>query len=300
MNIPVSVIILTQDEEINIRACLESAAWSDDVILVDSGSRDKTLVIAKSARPDVRIFSHPFQDFGDQRNWALDHTNPKNEWILFVDADERIPPACATAIGTAVRKSEIRNPKSEIVEPVGFYLAPRNYFLGRWIKHCSLYPSWQLRLLKKGHVRFQKEGHGQREVTDGPLGYIREPYDHFGFSKGLSEWMMRHNTYSSAEAEHLRDLAAERLVPRDLYCQNAVARRRCVKRLAARAPGLRPWIRFLYSYVLRCGFLDGYLGLVYCLLYLAHGLAIQAKMAERDLLAVARGRSDGRQFNRRA
>ena len=154
MKSPITIVILTFNETVNIADCLNSVAWADDVIVVDSGSTDDTVALARRVRLDVRVFEHPFQDFGDQRNWALDNTNPKNEWILFLDADERITSACAEAIQNA-----IRNPEDQ----VGFFLSCRNFFLGKWIKHCSLYPSWQLRLLKKGQVRYRKEGHGQRE-----------------------------------------------------------------------------------------------------------------------------------------
>src|SRR5262245_26006878 len=166
---PLSVIILTYNEVENIPSCLSSVEWADDVILVDSGSTDGTVDLARKVRSDVRTFMHPFGDFGAQRNWALDETTPKHDWVLFLDADERCDPGCAAAIRQAVMSPG---------HHVGFYLTYRNFFLDRWIKHCTLYPTWQLRLLKLGAVRFEKEGHGQREVTEGPLGYIREPYDH--------------------------------------------------------------------------------------------------------------------------
>jgi glycosyltransferase involved in cell wall biosynthesis len=266
----VSVIILTLDEEVNIRACMESLAWADDVIVVDSGSRDKTILLARQARSDVRMFTHSFQNFGDQRNWALDHTQPKHEWILFLDADERCTPACANAIQSAVQ-----NPGNS----AGFFLTCRNYFLGRWIKHCSFYPSWQLRLLKAGQVRFRKEGHGQREVSEGSLRYIPEPYNHFGFSKGIEHWIARHNIYSTNEVELIRQLRQQPLDLKDLFCPDPVRRRRTLKSIAART-GCRPLFRFVYMYVFRAGFLDGYPGFVFCMLRVSHEIHITAKLAE--------------------
>ena len=271
-----SVIVLTHDEEVNIRDCLACLDWSDDVIIVDSGSRDRTLEIARATRSDVRVFEHPFTDFGDQRNWALDHSGPKHSWILFVDADERITEGCARAIRSAVG------------QPggfVGFYLCSRSFFLGRWIKRCTLYPSWQLRLLKTGGVRFQKEGHGQREVTDGPLGYVAEPYDHYGFSKGLEHWIARHNRYSTEEVELIRRLRGEPPALGDLF-KDPVARRRCLKRLAARA-GCRPMLRFLYLYFLRGGFLEGRPGFDFCRLRVAHEIHITVKLPESEQAASA-------------
>ena len=270
---PVTVIILTLNEEANIRGCLESVAWSDDIVVVDSGSGDRTVLLARQARPDVRLFTHAFRNFGDQRNWALDHTQPKHEWVLFLDADERCTPTCADAICAAVQ-----NPGNS----AGFFLTCRNFFLGRWIKHCTFYPSWQLRLLKMGRVRFRKEGHGQREVSEGPLRYIPEPYDHFGFSKGIDHWIARHNVYSSNEVELIRQLRADPLALKHLWSPDPVQRRRCLKRVAARA-GCRPLFRFLYMYVFRAGFLDGYPGFVFCMLRVSHEIHITAKLAEARL-----------------
>ena len=265
----VTAIVLTRDEEINIEPCLQSLVWADEVVVADSFSTDRTLELAQRARPDVRIIQRAFTDFGDQRNWALDNASPRNDWILFVDADERITPACAQAISAA-----IANPGDK----VGFFLTCRNFFMDRWIRHCTLYPSWQLRLLKKGQVRFRKEGHGQREVTDGPLGYLREPYDHFGFSKGVEHWKARHKVYAANEADLIFRLRSEPLAMRSLLSPDPVIRRRCLKRLAARAP-LRPLLRFFYIYIWRRGFLDGRPGFVFAMLRVGHEVQITAQLA---------------------
>jgi glycosyltransferase involved in cell wall biosynthesis len=268
--IPLTAIVLTQDEAGNIAKCLHAIASIDDVVVVDSGSTDDTLALARAARPEARIFHHPFLDFGDQRNWALDNCQPRHEWILFVDADETCDPELLAEI-----EGFIRDPGSF----VGGYVAGRNYFLGRWLKHTTFFPSYQLRLLKQGEVRFRKMGHGQAEVTDGPLRYLRHGWRHEGLSKGVAQWIDRHNRYSSAEREHRRALASEPLAIGEAFSSDAVVRRRALKRLAARLPG-RPLWRFLYAYVWRRGFLDGYPGFLYCLLYLAHDIHIAVKTAE--------------------
>ena len=269
--LPLSAIILTFDEACNIEDCLDCLGWVDDVIIVDSGSADQTIQIVRRVRPDARVYTHPFRDFGDQRNWAIDEAEPKHEWILFIDADERCTADCAAAIRAATQ-----DPNGH----VGFYLTYRNIFLGRWIRRCTLFPSWQLRLLKHGSVRYRKEGHGQREVTDGPLGYIHEPYDHYGFSKGIAHWIERHNAYSTNEAELIGRLRSERIAPWDLFCRDPIRRRRCLKRLASRVRWFRPVVRFVYLYIFRLGFLDGRAGLVFCLLRFAHEIHIMAKLAE--------------------
>jgi glycosyltransferase involved in cell wall biosynthesis len=274
--IPVSVIILTRNEAVNIVPCVSNLHRFGEIIVVDSGSTDGTLDLLRARFPGVRVLHHPFEDFGQQRNWALDHAGARYEWVLFFDADERCTPEFGNAIAAAVS-----NPGDH----VGFFLCYRNLFLGRWIRHCTMYPSWQLRLLKRGCVRYQKEGHGQREVMNGPAGYIREPYDHLGFSKGIANWIARHNEYSTNEIELITRLAAAPLNPStvlsSLVSRDPVARRRALKQLASRTP-FRPLVRFVYLYILRLGFLDGRPGLLFCLLRLAHELHIMVKLAEAN------------------
>lgn len=265
---PLSVIVLTRDEELNIGDCLRSVDWAEDVIVVDSGSTDETVVRARMARPDVKVHMHAFRDFGDQRNWALENTGPRHEWILFLDADERCTVGCEEAIRTATGGRDSK---------VGYFLTYRNFLMGRWIRRSTLYPSWQLRLLKKGHVRYQKEGHGQKEVADGELGYLHAPYDHYGFSKGIRDWLRKHAAYTSAEVELVRRLGAEPVQFRDLLQGDPIARRRSLKRLAARLVWVRALIAFPYRYLFRGGILDGVPGLVFCLLWSWVELQIAAK-----------------------
>ncbi|MEM8973293.1 MAG: glycosyltransferase family 2 protein [Pseudomonadota bacterium] len=273
-SIPLTVIILTYNEESNIEACINGMASVDDIVIVDSLSADGTVKLAQSARPDVRVFTNKFKDFGDQRNWALDNVAPRHQWILFVDADE----FCSEEFLQEVAQF-IANPTGR----VGAYVAGKNYFLGRWLKHTTMYPSYQLRLLKLGEVRFRKEGHGQREVTDGELHYLTEGWRHEGFSKGLHQWIERHNQYSTDEVELILRLRRERINWLHLFSRSPIPRRRALKQLGAKLP-FRPLTRFLYMYILRRGFLDGYAGFVFCSLRFAHDIHIVAKLAERTAL----------------
>lgn len=268
---PVTVIILTHNEERNIADCLQSVDWAEDVIIVDSGSSDATIELARQTRADVRTFTHPFQDFGDQRNWALDQTAPRHIWILFLDADERVTPELARSINQVATSQ---------ADPVGYYLCCRNMFLGKWIKRCTRFPTWQLRLLKLGEVRYEKMGHGQREVTTGTLAYLNEPYDHYGFSQGVAHWIARHNKYSTEEISHIATLRQEPLALGDLFSRDRVVRTRCLKRIAARLP-CRPVIAFCYLYIFKLGFLDGYAGLMFCLLNFTHEIHMTVKLAEK-------------------
>ena len=276
---PITVIILTHNEERNIGDCIRSLAWAEDVIVVDSGSTDSTVEIATQTRSDLRTFQHPFQDFGDQRNWSLAETAPRHNWILFLDADERCTPELSKSIENAVTHES---------GVVGYYLCYRNYFLGRWIKRCTRFPTWQLRLLKRGEVQYEKMGHGQKEVTTGRLDYLHEPYDHYGFSQGVSHWIARHNRYSSEEIGLILNLRQQPLALGDLRSRDRIARTRCMKRIASRLP-FRPLIGFLYLYVWKRGFLDGYAGLMFCLLRLTHEIHMLVKLEERRLAPLSKG-----------
>jgi glycosyltransferase involved in cell wall biosynthesis len=272
---PLTAIILTQDEAANIRGCIERLDWVKDVVLLDSGSTDETIAIAKDTRADVRVFSHWFTDFGAQRNWALDHTGPL-EWVLFLDADEHCTEPCATCIQEAVKSP---------AEFVGYYLAARNFFLGTWIRRSTMHPSWQLRLLKLGQVRFQRRGHGQQEVTEGPLGRLAVPYDHYPFSKGVSGWIERHNRYSSMEGELILALREQPMGLADLFQGDPVKRRRCLKRIFARMQITRPLVMFLYTYFIRLGVLDGKAGLAFSFLRVSHEIHNIVKIWELQAAA---------------
>jgi glycosyltransferase involved in cell wall biosynthesis len=275
MRLPLTAIILTHNEAGNMSRCLAALHCVDDVVLLDSGSSDNTVALAQELRPDIRVFEHPFEDFGAQRNWALDHAAPRYPWVLFVDADEYCEPELL---------SEIHDFIAAPGSVVGAFIAGKNYFLGTWLRRTTFYPSYQLRLLKMGQVRYRKEGHGQREVTDGELCYLRNGWRHEGFSKGVHQWVARHNQYSTDEVDLILRLRHEPVEWRALVGADPILRRRALKVLAARVPA-RPFWRFLYTYVIRRGFLDGRAGLDYCLLRVAHDLHIGVKIRERRALS---------------
>ena len=135
--------------------------------------------------------------------------------------------------------------------------------MGRGLKHAGMYPSYQVRFGRRDALRFVDHGHGQREVQPPEqVGTLRNPLDHYNFSKGVNDWFARHLRYAEREA---RLMLAEREQPlqlSDLFRRDATVRRRALKRVAGHLP-LRPWLRFAYVYVLRGGFLDGAAGLRY-------------------------------------
>ena len=199
----VSAIILTKDEAQDLPDCLDSIAWIDDRIVVDSGSTDETVAIAE--KRGARVFRNPFQSFAQQRNWALDNCAPEYDWILYMDADER----CTRAFENAVT-AKINLAQADIA---GFYCCWKMMYEGVWLKRCDSFPKWQLRLVGKGRARFVDFGHGQKEgEVNGRLEYIGEPYLHLPMSKGFDVWWQRHNRYANQEA-------AARLMVRPLATQ---------------------------------------------------------------------------------
>jgi glycosyltransferase involved in cell wall biosynthesis len=264
-----SIYILTYNEETDIAACIESALLSDDVVVVDSMSTDRTVAIA-STYP-VRIVQHPFESHGKQRTWMLESIPPKHEWIYILEADERMTPAlfqeCLSAIQTD--------------HHVGYYAAERVMFMGTWIRRSTQYPRYQLRLLRHGKVWFDDYGHAEREVCDGPTAFLKETYPHYTCSKGFSRWIEKHNRYSTDEAiETVHQLEKGTVNWRNLFFgKTEIERRRALKDLSQRTP-LRPLVRFLYMYVVLGGFLDGRAGFAWCTLQAFYEYLILLKVWE--------------------
>lgn len=264
-----SIYILTCNEELDIAACIESALLSDDVVVVDSCSSDRTVDIA-SCYP-VRVVQHPFESHGKQRTWMLQAVPPKHEWVYILEADERMTPdlfqECLAAIQSDTQ--------------VGYYVAERVIFLGQWIRRSTQYPRYQLRLLRHGKVWFEDYGHTERELCDGPTGFLQQTYPHYTCSKGLSRWIEKHNRYSTDEAiETLRQLQSGSVNWHDLFLgQTEVDRRRALKDLSLRLP-LRPLIRFLYMYFGLGGWRDGRSGFAWCVLQAFYEYLIVLKVRE--------------------
>jgi len=262
-----SILILTKDEEHNIGDCLRSVEWCDDIVVLDSFSSDATCEIAKTT--GARVFQRAFDDFGAQRNFALEKIPFNNAWVFHLDADERFNEALQRECERVIAEDHFS----------AFFVPNRIIFLGRWIRHSTQYPYPQVRLVKRGEVRFAKSGHGQREeqVKRG-VGSIDTPYDHLNFSKGLADWVAKHNRYSTAEA--LEFLQSERSLPlTGLLSRDPMERKRCLKSLHARLPGRWMW-KFFYLYLVRGGFLDGNPGFAYCLLQAFYDFLISVKICE--------------------
>lgn len=271
--VPVSVVILTFNEQVNIRDCIRSCAWCDDVHVLDSGSTDRTVEIARSM--GAKVHHNPFRSFGSQRNWAIDNIPCRHPWHFHLDADERFTPELVAEM------LEVLGPDGSRSDKAAYLCPSKMMFLGRWLKHSGGYPSYQVRLFRYGKCRFVDFGHGQREAPEGDVGTLAQPYTHYNFSKGVLEWFYKHNDYSNreaAEAMGIRALGRPTLA--QLRASDSTARRRAWKNLSYFLRGRALW-RFGYNYFVRGGILDGMAGLHYCAMISVYEYWTELKILEK-------------------
>lgn len=279
--LPVTAIVLTFNEERNLPDCLASlAGWVERIYVVDSGSTDATLDIARQWGAEVA--SHPFEHYGAQRNWALENLPIDTPWVLNVDADERITPE--------LRDSIVRALADDDPETVGYLVSRRTVFLGRWIRHGGHYPAWHLRLFRTGRGGCEDRLYDQHFHCDGPVRQL--PGDLIDtLTPNIATFCQRHIRWAALEAdeqEHHRE--AEGRVPGRLFGGNAIERRRWLRQAYNRLPlFVRPVLYFGYRYVVRLGFLDGREGLVFHFLQgFWYRFMVDALLFERKLVRGAR------------
>ena len=266
MKLPISVIILTYNEELNIGNCLKSVAdWANEIIIVDSFSADKTLEIAK--KHTNKIAQRTFVNQAEQFNWALDNLEIKNEWILRLDADEYLTEELKSEISEIfnIRTSDVLNvPKLDIN---GFYIKRQVYFMGRWIRHGGYYPAWFLRLFRKGKARSEERKMDEHLVLlEGKAERLKNDFIDDN-KKNLSWFIQKHNNYASREADGiLRTSDVLNIGTSNVQkLSGQVARKRWLKdNFYYRLPLFcRAYLYFCYRYFIRLGFLDGKEGLIF-------------------------------------
>lgn len=271
----VSAVILCLNEIGNIKRCVDSLRWCREIVIVDSGSCDGTQKYAKSLGARV-VENRPIGRFliSEQRNWALNNIVFGAEWVLFVDADEVIGPECRLEIQNRVIGDSVID---------AYELAPRYWFMGRWLKKTQGFPCWHPRLLKKTIVRFEG-GVWESFCSDTRIGKIQEPYEHYAFSKGVDDWLARHIRYADWEAERivcflrsnkLEDLKTKRFIR--------------LRAFAAHLWPARPLLRFLQKYLVQGGITEGWQGLLFCMMMAMYELITVVKVVE--LLRKENGRS---------
>jgi glycosyltransferase involved in cell wall biosynthesis len=240
-----SVIVITLNEARHIAACLESVAWADEIVVVDAESSDETVAIARQYTG--KVFVEKFRGYSGQKNFALDQA--RGEWILWLDADERVSPGLAEEIRRTIAARPLLS---------GYEMPRKAYFLGHWIKHCGWYPGHVLRLFRRERGRFDERQVHETLLLQGIKGRLRGDLEHHT-DDSLEHYFWKFNRYTSLAASEL----ARRGKPFGM----------------ASVLG-RPLHAFIKMYLLKRGFLDGLPGLVLCLLSANYVVAKYAKVVE--------------------
>lgn len=238
----ISVIIITKNESQNIGDCLESVKWADEIIVVDSGSEDETISIAKRFTDKVLI--NEWKGFANQKSFAMNQA--ANEWILSIDADERV---------TEKLKDEILN--SDLNQFDGYRIKRENYFLGKLIRGCGWSNDYQLRLFRKSKTKLTNRLVHEGFEVDGKIGQLKNSMMHFSY-RNFSDAITKINHYSTLEA---------------IEKQNR-------KKVNAVTIILTPVIAFLQHFFLRKGFIDGIYGLFVSIMHAITKLQVQLKIWE--------------------
>jgi glycosyltransferase involved in cell wall biosynthesis len=268
----ISAIILTLNEAEDLPNCLKALDWTDQNFVLDSGSTDETCEIA--LRMGADLYKNKFMGFGQQRCWAIDNIPVKSDWILFIDADEVCTPKFASAVLDAIQNSKN--------DTAGFYCCWKLMLYGKWLKLSDSFPRWQFRILKKGKARYRDAGHAMKESdVQGKLGYIKEPYLHYAFSKGWTFWFNRHNKYSTLEA---KERLQTNFKPQDMLSKDQSIRKEAIKQYMSKIPGW-PILRFIHSFFFKGGILEGIPGLLYSVNISIYEYMIQLKMLESKLVS---------------
>lgn len=266
----ISVLVLTRNEAQDLPGCLESVKWSDDIHVFDSHSNDETVDIAR--RHGAQVTQRAFDHFAGQRNAGLHTLQYKHPWVLILDADERIPALLRDELLAFVAGCDSQASACR--------LRRRDFLYGTWLKHAQLSP-YYIRLVRPARVHYEREVNEVLKV-DGPIVDLRQPFDHYPFSKGMKHWLDKHNQYSSMEATlalksrlgQTPFSALQAFVNRDFN-----ERRYHQKELFYRLP-LRPLVKFVIIYFLRLGLLDGRAGFTYAMLQSIYETMIVLKTRE--------------------
>ncbi len=254
MNADLTVVVLTMNEEKNIEKCINSVVWfSQRIVVVDSGSNDKTIEIAESLGAEV--FHHEFENYARQFNWGLDNTNIKTKWVLRLDADEVITPELAEEM-----KEQMDIHKEDDIN--GMQIKLKQTFMGRWMKYGGTYPFIKLMLFKHGIGRIEDRKMDEHTIlSSGSSILLKNDALHYDF-KDITHYIKKHNWYATREAQDYISMNMDNSVSA-LEDGNMKSHRR-QKALYYKAPKfLRPFFLFFYTYFIKLGFLDGKEGFIY-------------------------------------
>jgi len=270
-DLPLTVVILCFNEELNLAAALDSVVgWAREVFVVDSYSTDRTVDVALARQDDgVRVVQHAFESYSEQWSWAVENLPVRTDWVLKLDADERTTPAFQNEVEARLLAAE--------VPEVAFVVHWRLVFLGKHLRWGGLYPNGAIRIWRHGQAHFDDRGVNEHVIVDGAVGEIRHPVDHED-RKDLGQWLERHNRYSALETRALEaGNVTGQVTP--LFFGSGEERRAWLRRVYYNVPGRALWY-FLYRYVVRLGFLDGRAGFRFAFLHASYFYWIDLKRDE--------------------
>jgi glycosyltransferase involved in cell wall biosynthesis len=245
---PVSVAIVTRNEEVNIEDALKSVSDADEIVVIDAFSTDRTVEICRKYTGSIYQFE--WEGYARQKQKAVDLTS--GEWVLVLDADERVTPEL---------KKEITDLLSDSPDVNGFFIPRKNYFLGKWIRHGGWWPDHTLRLFRKDQGGLEQREVHEKITVKGPVGYLRNPLVHYTYWS-ISEFTARMEHYSSLSATEIRNRAGRAGIMSLIF---------------------KPLATLLKMYLLRLGFLDGTRGLMLAVLYSHYTFLKYAKTWEKQL-----------------
>jgi glycosyltransferase involved in cell wall biosynthesis len=277
-SVPVSVVVLTLNEEPHISRCLASVAWAGQIVVVDSGSADRTVPLARSLGAEV--VEQPWLGFSAQRDYALRLQLLQHDWVYFVDADEWVSPQLAEEIATQLADPDC----------AGFAHRLRLMFMGSWIRHCGWYRgSWLVLLVDRRYTKYDGSLVGERACVDGRVRRLDNDLVDED-RKGLVDWLHKHVRYAQLECARRGSTGSlpERLRGLRHSGSTRPLARGILKELVFPAIPARSVALFLYMYIARLGFLDGMAGLRFCLYHAWYEMSVASI---RDEARGGRGRS---------
>lgn len=251
----ITCIVLAKNEEKDLANCLASIQQlAKRVVVVDSGSTDKTIEVAKRFGAD--IYFHEFEDYARQFNWAIDNTNQNTKWIYRIDADEIVPPDLMKEILEETSKHD----SDDIT---GLVMKFKVFFLGRWIKHGGVYPFFNLTIFKRGYAKYSDRAMGEHlVVSSGHTITLKNDCEHHDF-KDLTSWVNKHNWYSTREVVDYFESMGFTKDENGLYTYAKKTQK--YRSNYYRLPMFfRAKLYYIYRYYFKFGFLDGKEGKIYC------------------------------------
>ncbi|TWT52644.1 Glycosyl transferase family 2 [Rubripirellula amarantea] len=264
-----SIFILTKDEEINIEQCIQSVAWSDDIVVLDSYSSDRTTEIAQDL--GARVVQRKFDNWSAHQNWAVQNIEFKNPWVFYLDADEAFDDELTGELQV--------EPAANVA---AFKVRRKDYLMGTWLKRSQFYPTWFVRYFRPEKIKYERLAH-PIAIVDGNVEALAGHILHKPFSHGMHQWFDKHNRYSDFEAQELLEEVLGDIHWKPIFSKDHNERRRALKRLAYRIP-CRPTILYWYLMIVRLGFLDGKAGRSYASLRHLYETMIDAKVMEAKYL----------------